>query len=250
MRLFILFLILWGCKQGESIDEGVTSVGSFCHPLALDDDEITLSLRLGEGDERVTLSASTGECSSSLGESCKAIPVGTDVPFELIDHNGDVARTGDMVIESDSEYLFQAVFENDQLAISGGKLDAKSSCADLECSLGLYNATTCDESDPCGWVENQYCDDACDTRAERPLDDTADCVVDCDNITDGPTCVSCLCEEDYDDCLENDECAELMGCVNQCADDTCSEACRDAHPEGVDDFIAFLECAIENCSEF
>lgn len=88
-------------------------------------------------------------------------------------------------------------------------------------------------------------------QEESTNEDTASVGSDCDNITDGLTCVLCLCEETYNVCLDNEECLGLMACISQCStDDACIETCKDAYPEGEDDFLAFLECSIENCDEF
>lgn len=44
-----------------------------------------------------------------------------------------------------------------------------------ECSEGQYTECTCGADDPCGWVNDGYCDIACEQVTGNAFDDTSDC---------------------------------------------------------------------------
>lgn len=65
------------------------SVARFCNNLTFgteaDPMDTTLILVIGTGADKVTLSATTGECAPADGAACASIPLGPEVPVELFD---------------------------------------------------------------------------------------------------------------------------------------------------------------------
>ncbi len=61
------------------------SVAKFCNTLEFQGADTTMILEIGEGAEKVTFTATTGECAPPDGEECKEIPQGDDVVVAMFD---------------------------------------------------------------------------------------------------------------------------------------------------------------------
>jgi hypothetical protein len=61
------------------------SVAKFCNTLSFGDNDTTMILEIGTGADKVTFTATTGECVPADGVECKEIPQGSDVPVVMFD---------------------------------------------------------------------------------------------------------------------------------------------------------------------
>jgi hypothetical protein len=60
------------------------------------------------------------------------------------------------------------------------------------------------------------------------------------------SCQSCAmngpCASTIDACFNDADCYALIECLNTCVDDVCANACADAHPSGMQLYIAAADC--------
>lgn len=70
---------------GETSTGTGPSVAKFCNTLSFGSADTTMILEVGSGADKVTFTASTGECAPPDGEECKEIPQGADVPIAMFD---------------------------------------------------------------------------------------------------------------------------------------------------------------------
>jgi hypothetical protein len=65
------------------------AVAKFCNDLTFGTEanpmDTTMVLEVGEGADKVTFTATTGECAPADGDACTMIPLGADVPIALYD---------------------------------------------------------------------------------------------------------------------------------------------------------------------
>ncbi len=169
---------------GETGDTGTGSgpaagrvLASFCNPLSLGDQAVTLQLIVGEGTDAVTLSASTGTCSNRLGTPCAEVPTGPAVPVILRDADGQDLSSTHVEITAGTVYIFHTTVVNAEIGLEHGTLTDTLSCADMECIFRYsYNELTCAADDPCGWAGDGMCDSHCETVLPGgAFDDSADC---------------------------------------------------------------------------
>lgn len=248
-----------GCKDekdsdsndGDSDNKTAEATGAFCHSLTLDDEPIDFVLRVGTGSKMVTLSASTGECSTGLGQACEEIPVGNGINLELVDETGESLATWTADITANLEHVFSLELDDvGDLALMGGAIPDGGVCSNLECDLMYYNTQTCAAADPCAWAGDGFCDDVCSDLIAAPFDDSEDCVADCSNITDYATCITCDCADPLATCVADADCLELLTCISLCTDDTCVQSCAETSPDGITYLNALLDCGDAECAEF
>ncbi len=167
-----------GPDTGTGTETGTTenpATANFCHTLtSAGDDDITLSLVIGEGGEAVTLSAVTYNCSTPNGDECVSVPIGVDVPYTL-HWDGDMLEMGTLTLEEGVEYAFFAVLDGGDITLEGEIIGPLDTCREWECALFWRTAATCDPSDPCGWGGDGECDDYCLNVVDEMFDDSADC---------------------------------------------------------------------------
>jgi hypothetical protein len=121
-----------------------SAVAKFCNSIILTtddgeggaapvDNDTTFRLELGEGDDVVKLTATTGECAPVDGDSCTPIPVG-DVPYKLIYIDEDAVETEldfgsvPMIADGEEWYFWSEIFEENPV-LAGGP-EASLVCAD------------------------------------------------------------------------------------------------------------------------
>jgi hypothetical protein len=61
------------------------AIAKFCNGTGTENAALTYILKVGEGADQVTFTATTGECAPAVGVECKAIPVGEEVAVALFD---------------------------------------------------------------------------------------------------------------------------------------------------------------------
>jgi hypothetical protein len=267
----MLFAIgLEGCKDESkhSSNGGIQAQAnaSFCHSITAGTANTSFTLVIGSGQNRVSLSGATGECTTRLDGACASVPAGDSVPitllnedggeepFQLEDLDGNQLDAGGTVIAADSDVSFVLTVDD------GGNLvliatDAENSgysCDEIECFSYAYSDSTCDVSDPCGWAADGYCDAAdCSSVTDAPFDDSADCSqVDCNSIADLQTCAACNCQAEVTTCDANADCLNLFSCVTLCTDTACITDCGTTYPGGLTDMTVLDDCMTTNCSEF
>jgi len=107
-----------------------------------------------------------------------------------------------------------------------------SDCGD-DCSLGQLTFCSCAVSDPCGWVRDGECDDACAGIVDYELDDTADC----NPVPE--------CREDGDNCADSEQC-----CDSPCLHNRCQECvAEDGYCTGTNDCCGSLTCDGYECKD-
>ena len=71
-----------------------------------------------------------------------------------------------------------------------------------------------------------------------------------DTVEDFNTCLDCYCEDEWNACDGNEECISLLYCLSDCQDSDCDATCAETYSDGVDDFVAVLDCRDENCTAY
>jgi hypothetical protein len=101
-----------------------------------------------------------------------------------------------------------------------------------------YNACTCGTDDPCGWINDQYCDDYCtESFPENHFDDSNDCP-ECGN---GAVHGDEECDTAGETAACDDDCTEVAcgdGNVNEAAGEVCDDGANDACGECNEDCTA------------
>lgn len=96
-----------GCLWSEGGMDGGAALAKFCNTLYLSQEEVLLDVVISGGAASVTLSADSGECSTSLGTACLESPFGDKVHIALqMSGGGEVlAETVLEGVEDGSEIL-------------------------------------------------------------------------------------------------------------------------------------------------
>lgn len=84
---------------GETSTGTGPSVAKFCNTVSFGGDDVTLILEVGAGSEKVTFTATSGECVPADGQECKEIPQGPDVPIALFDADAPTASLDEKVAD-------------------------------------------------------------------------------------------------------------------------------------------------------
>lgn len=174
-------MLLTGCfsfnqEEAEAPLGTDPAIGNFCHGLSHDGGDLDIRLQFEKDDKTATLSAVTGSCTTSLDAGCDEIPTGDDVILRVNVHNTPLlAATVD--IAPGGEYEFYLSKDTDLLPVLRSRelTEINLTCANSECNTLMYTPATCAAADPCGWVNDGYCDDLCQDVTALPFDDTADC---------------------------------------------------------------------------
>lgn len=93
------------------------SVAKFCNDLVLGEapnqEDTTLVLEVGTGADKVTFTATTGECVPADGVDCKSIPLGTDTPVTLFDADDLTTPLFEGLIDSEDgdKWIFNTTVE-------------------------------------------------------------------------------------------------------------------------------------------
>ena len=150
-------------------------------------------------------------------------------------------------------------------------------CIDTNCCGEVINcfndpqgfcpqAVSCFESCPMG--DPMACAQMCDQGMYNvPFNDVISCGTnfcpaecmnpvqpDCPLQTGDPQCDNCMnsiCGYECNACINNNQCMDLLMCVQECYDDACYQQCFMQYPAGVDPLMAFLGqdgCLAVNCS--
>jgi hypothetical protein len=113
-----------------------TAVGKFCNTVQFgtqaDPMDITLRLEIGTAPDVVTIEALSGTCVPVSGP-CKSLPLGTDVPVNLIDPGaGDaVLDSATVTISDGDQFVFYSDIGTDGPIIQGGTL-SQGTCSDFQ----------------------------------------------------------------------------------------------------------------------
>jgi hypothetical protein len=99
-----------GAGLGGASYEG-PAIAKFCNSLTFgpegEEMPTTFRLEIGEGNDKVTFTASTGECAPADGDACTVIPTGEAVPIRLFDVDGqDPLDDATGTITADEQYVF------------------------------------------------------------------------------------------------------------------------------------------------
>ncbi len=69
----------------------------------------------------------------------------------------------------------------------------------------------------------------------------------CDNSGDCGSCANCSlgqsCAGEMNACFSDADCSALIDCLGDCFDEVCANACADAHPSGMQLYMAMTMCA-------
>ena len=99
-------------------DSGL-SVAKFCNDLVTgeepNEEDTTFILEIGEGADKVTFTAKTGECVPADGDACKSIPIGAEVPVKLFDADAPTVVLDNGVIDSadGDKWIFNTTVSDD-----------------------------------------------------------------------------------------------------------------------------------------
>ena len=113
---------------------GGPAIARFCNDLTIGPDDehqepTTLRLEIGEGADKVTFTATTGECAPADGEACAEIPTGTDVPIQMVDPSAPnlVLDSATATVRSGQNWLFYTDLTDEQEPqpiFNGGALES------------------------------------------------------------------------------------------------------------------------------
>ncbi len=94
------------------------------------------------------------------------------------------------------------------------------------------------------------------SRLEAGLDggqDSADAEGQADApLTPCSACVEKKCSVEESECMDRDDCSDLVTCINNCAagNQKCVSSCVDRHSNGFEYLTLFKTCVAKNCSVF
>jgi hypothetical protein len=113
--------------DNRGISDG-SAVAKFCHDLHRSTSGIDLTLVFGN-PPLAQISATTGNCTPPLGETCMTIPVGV-VPLKLMEGDRELA-SGAIRLTSNLEYVFAAVVsgQTGQPTVRNGVFKPEFKCA-------------------------------------------------------------------------------------------------------------------------
>jgi hypothetical protein len=123
---------------GESSAGGAgtgPAVAKFCNTLTADDMDTTMILTVGEGLDKVTFTATTGECVPADGDACTEIPVGEAVLVMMADGDAPAVPldTGIAKIQAGQDWIFYTDLDAGQPIWNGGHLNKNAgfTCEDI-----------------------------------------------------------------------------------------------------------------------
>ena len=120
--------------------ESGVSVAKFCNDLTFGTEEApmdtTFILEIGEGADKVTFTATTGECVPADGEACKTIPLGAKVPVALFDADDTSAPLYEGLIDSadGDKWIFNTGLETVE--------DVTPACEEPPCTFPIAEGNT------------------------------------------------------------------------------------------------------------
>lgn len=130
-------------SEGGATYDG-PAIAKFCNTLTFDPDgaggeggasaePTTLRLEIGEGDEMVSFTATTGECVPPDGEACTEIPTGPAILISLFDVDDDAEPLdfGPVEVLESEQWILYTDIANDQPIWNGGTLKPSFACEDI-----------------------------------------------------------------------------------------------------------------------
>lgn len=148
----------------------------------------------------------------------------------------------------------------------GAEISELSSCQGCYCS---EEQNTCYANEDCldllNCVNDCDEDESCQSECAEQYPEGVDALVslldcrdkscatytDCEsNISDFSTCLECYCDDELAVCNANNDCTDLLHCLNDCEDESCRGACAEQYPDGVSDLLDVLYCRDDYCSDY
>lgn len=123
------------------------SVAKFCNDLTFGTEQnpmdTTFILEVGEGADKVTFTAKTGECVPADGEDCKSIPLGAEVPVALFDADDTSAPVYEGKIDSadGDKWIFNTTIETVE--------EVTAACDDPPCNFPVAEGNTVNANFTC-----------------------------------------------------------------------------------------------------
>ena len=68
----------------------------------------------------------------------------------------------------------------------------------------------------------------------------------CDQCTQETLSAGGTCASSWNSCLNNSQCSAFVDCLNGCQDDACVDGCVQDYPNGVDGYLAVIDCICDN----
>jgi plastocyanin len=103
-----------------------------------------------------------------------------------------------------------------------------------------YSECTCRADDPCGWLNDQYCDDYCAENYDSVFDDAADCP-ECGN---GGVNGDEECDTQGETATCDDDCTNVA-----CGDGNVNEAAAEACDDGDESETCNEDCTVSSCGD-
>jgi hypothetical protein len=132
-----------GGSAGSSAGEGGSggsgepqiATAKFCNNVQAGEDDVTFTIRIGTGSDRVTLEAVSGTC-APIDEACPEVVMGAAVPIEILDDAGDVYTEGTLEILPGEQLVLVAEFdadaeEGEQQTLEAFVLDDGEACSEF-----------------------------------------------------------------------------------------------------------------------
>lgn len=134
-----------GGAAGSSAGEGgsggagepVIATAKFCNNVTRGDDDVEFTIRIGTGDDLVTLTALSGACAPI--DACPEVLTGEAVSLEILDETGETYTEGTVEIVAGEQLVFVAEYddtadEDERQTVEVLVLDDAGTCPDFQFS--------------------------------------------------------------------------------------------------------------------
>jgi hypothetical protein len=93
-------------STGGSGGESPGAVAKFCNNVTVDGQFTDFVLRIGAGEDEVSIVAASGTCQPIVNEDCASVPTGDAVPFTVVDSNDEEWWGGDLTIAPGEAWIY------------------------------------------------------------------------------------------------------------------------------------------------
>jgi hypothetical protein len=105
-------------STGGSGGDPSGAVAKFCNNVTVGGEFTDFVLRIGTGQNRVSIVATSGSCQPIVNEDCASVPTGSAVPFTVVDANDEEWWGGDLTIAAGEAWIYAFDYDADAQAVT------------------------------------------------------------------------------------------------------------------------------------
>ena len=92
--------------------------GKFCNSVVAGDQNVRMTLEIGTGAKKVSITADSGVCKPISGTACTPIPIGSGIPVSLM-FDGEAIVTYPVDFEDGAFWIFLAYTDGENVDVAG-----------------------------------------------------------------------------------------------------------------------------------